>query len=286
MVCDSTRAVSEVVSLILIIVLVAALTAFIIIAVFGYTDLLVQPDLRPFTRDIPNSPVAYYGFDEQEGAVTKDLSGNRNDANLTNANWMTSALWRMHRYPSNSWMGFNGLNAYLSAPDRPTLDPTGDLTVEAWERWSVSPYPLPAAQQQAVIITKGNADSVYQYRLWHDYSSTQNPRFRFSIRVGTTVRQRYSITLAKKDTWYYVVGTWNRTTGRMSIFVNGIRESSATYATAALTTTANRLTVGARYNTNGITLSRFFPGQIDEVAVYNRCLSDAEVMERYRKYTT
>jgi hypothetical protein len=51
MVSDSTRAISEVVSPFLIVVLVAALVAFIIIALFGYTDLLVQRDLRRLRRE-------------------------------------------------------------------------------------------------------------------------------------------------------------------------------------------------------------------------------------------
>jgi hypothetical protein len=283
------RGLSQIFATILILILVSALGIIIGTSFLGYTDLLVNPDIRPFTRSIPGGALAYYGFDEGEGSMTEDLSGLGNNANLNLVSWRSSDLWRMHKYPSDHWVVLSGTNSYLWAPSSPSLNPTGNLTVEAWVKWNVDPASVPTTNRQTVILQKGYADT-YQYRLWHDYTTGQKPRFRFSIRIGGTTTTLTSTTRPQKDVWYHVVGTWNNrrtaTRGTMTLYVNGVQEAQNTnVVTGNLYTGIYRLSVGGRYTNTGMTaVDRLINGEIDEVGVYNRWLTNTEVQSRYSSY--
>jgi hypothetical protein len=283
------RGLSQIFATILILILVSALGIIIGTSFLGYTDLLVNPDIRPFTRSIPGGALAYYGFDEGEGSMTEDLSGLGNNANLNLVSWMGSDLWRMHKYPSDHWVALSGTNSYLWAPSSPSLNPTGNLTVEAWVKWNVDPASVPTTNRQTVILQKGYADT-YQYRLWHDYTTGQKPRFRFSIRIGGTTTTLTSTTRPQKDVWYHVVGTWNNrrtaTRGTMTLYVTGVQEAQNTnVVTGNLYTGIYRLSVGGRYTNTGMTaVDRLINGEIDEVGIYNRWMTNTEVQSRYSSY--
>lgn len=285
------RGISQIAAVILILFLVIGLAIMVGVSMIGYSEVLstLNPDIRPFTRSIPGGAVAYYGFDEGVGSITEDLSGLGNTANLNRAGWMGSDLWRMSKYPSDNWVFVGGTNSNLWAPSSPSLNLTGNLTVEAWVKWNVDPASVPTTNRQTVILQKGYADT-YQYRLWHDYTTGQNPRFRFSIRIGGTTTTLTSTTRPQKDVWYHVVGTWNNrrtaTRGTMTLYVNGVQEAqNINVVTGNLYTGIYRLSLGGRYtSTSMTTLDRLLTGEIDEVGIYNRWMTDTEVRSRYSSY--
>ena len=59
------------------------------------------------------------------------------------------------------------------------------------------------------------------------------------------------------------------------IFLNGVQANTAAYA-PAMATTADAVTLG-----NNIALSRQFNGTIYTVRMYNRALTDAEILQNY-----
>ncbi|WP_321504631.1 LamG domain-containing protein [uncultured Methanoregula sp.] len=276
----------------LIVVLVLGLTLFGSVAFLGYTNKMPSGNILPFSRVVPADALAYYGFDDAgSSTITKDLSPYDNDARLSGAQLLNSPLWREYKNPSDKWGFVSGQNSFFWVPASPSLNATGNLTVEAWVKWNVVPTAVTTANRQSVVLEKGYGDSVFQYRIAHsnNYGTGQSPYFTFAVRPGTTVRTVNSLTQPQKGVWYYVVGTWNSrntaTTGRLAIYVNGKLERSATYSTANLYTSPYRLTLGGQYTNAAMTTTgRFFNGDIDEVGITGRAMSADEIKSRYNRY--
>jgi hypothetical protein len=77
--------------------------------------------------------------------------------------------------------------------------------------------------------------------------------------------------------WHYLVGTYDGST--MKCYVDGSLEGTNTSFSGNLPVRIGDLRIGADYDT---TPGNFFNGSIDEVRVYNRALSAAEVGDLYR----
>jgi phosphatidylethanolamine-binding protein (PEBP) family uncharacterized protein len=83
------------------------------------------------------------------------------------------------------------------------------------------------------------------------------------------------------DQWYHVVGTFDSTTGNISIYLDGVLSDSNTlFGTDNLVNTNNlNLTIGGFSNDPTYGTSSF-NGTIDLIRIYNRSLSAAEVEQR------
>jgi len=84
-------------------------------------------------------------------------------------------------------------------------------------------------------------------------------------------------------TWYHVVGTINYTTAFHSIFINGVLANSGapTGGAYAATTTAATNSKCAAIGSEDDISSKFWDGFMEDVRLYSRLLSDAEVMTMY-----
>lgn len=70
--------------------------------------------------------IAHYTFDEAAGSVLKDCSRNGNDGVIRQATWVKS--------PRGHALSFNGIDSLVEIRRNPSFDLTGDATVEAWLR--------------------------------------------------------------------------------------------------------------------------------------------------------
>ena len=67
----------------------------------------------------PVGMVSNWDFDEGIGSTANDETTNNNDGSLSGGKFGNA-------------LKFDGLNDYVNIPDNPTLDITGDITLEAW----------------------------------------------------------------------------------------------------------------------------------------------------------
>jgi hypothetical protein len=79
--------------------------------------------------------------------------------------------------------------------------------------------------------------------------------------------------------WHHIAGVADGAT--MKIFVDAVLVASRIYATTAYGSNASAFNVGGNVFGTG----RYFPGMIDEVVVYDRALSDAQVAQLYANQT-
>ena len=95
--------------------------------------------------------VAAYNFDQGNGNVLADTSGNNNNGTITGASWVTNGKF-------GGALSFSGAtNSYVTVPNAASLQLTSSMTLEAW----VDPTTLDRADQGwSAAIAKEHRNSI------------------------------------------------------------------------------------------------------------------------------
>ena len=156
---------------------------------------------------------------------------------------------------------FNGTNAQVTVPNAASLQLTTGMTLEAW----VFPTTTPTGWR--AIVDK-NVDGYY---LMASTDNGNRPGVGGTWTDGN--KNVFGPSVLPVNTWTHLASTFDGSTVRL--FVNGVQVASQAQ-TAALQTTTATLQIGAdAYPTE------YFAGLIDEVRIYNRALSAAEIQSRH-----
>ena len=196
--------------------------------------------------------VAAYGFNEGSGATVIDASGNGNNGTITNATWTTAGKY-------GSALSFNGTNSWVTINDSPSLDLTNGMTLEAW----VSSKSL--TNKQDVLMKE--RPSGLSYALYATNNSSKPPAG-YLNKGGSNVTAVGTTNLVL-NTWTFLAATYNGS--KLSLYVNGTLVKS-TSTTGNMVTSTGALRIGG-----DSVFGEYFNGLIDEVRVYNRALSQAEI---------
>ena len=140
-----------------------------------------------------------------------------------------------------------------------------EFSIEAWINVSQAKDGLVVGEFGPVC---GGGNEVYGI-----YTS-ETGYFGFSLHNGTTLKSIYSYNPFRLHDWYHVVGVYNRT--QMKIYVNGILNRT-TDSSGLLNPIGYKFNIGKWIQCNIYD----FKGVVDEVAVYNKALSDEEISRYY-----
>ena len=194
--------------------------------------------------------VAAYAFEEGAGPTISDISGRGNTGTLTNATWTETG-----RY--GRALSFNGTNAWVTVADAASLDLTNAMTLEAWVR----PATL-SGWRTALIKERGTGLSYALYA--HD-----GARPNVYIRLGGGDRTVAGTSAIAANTWTHLATTFDGATLRL--YVNGAQVASRPFS-GSITASADPLRIGGN-----APWGEYFSGLIDEVRVYSRVLTAAEI---------
>ena len=194
--------------------------------------------------------VAAYGFNEGTGTTVTDASGNTNTGAISGATWITTGK-------NGGALLFNGTNARVSIPSSTSLNPTSAITLEAWV------YPT-AAQSGWRTIIQHEVDA---YFLHASANGALSPAGGGTI-GGSTVFAETGTALAI-NTWSHLAMTFGANTIRL--YINGTQVATAS-RTGTIETNSNPVSIGSNS-----TYGEYFQGRIDDVRIYNRALSVAEI---------
>jgi hypothetical protein len=211
----------------------------------------------PITVSVNNTVstglVAAYAFNEGAGTAAQDSSGLGNGGTLNNAVWTSAGMF-------GSALSFNGSNSWVSVVDSASLDLTTSMTLEAWVR----PSSL-SADWRTVILKERPAGLAYA--LYATDGASRPPAGYIAV-SGSDIGV-VGPTLLGINTWTHLAMTYDGATLRL--YVNGqLANSRSTSGAAAISTSPLRIGGNA-------TWGEWFSGLIDEVRVYNRVLSQAEI---------
>jgi large repetitive protein len=205
--------------------------------------------------------VGHWAFDEGAGTTAADSSGNGLDGTLQySPGWATNGS--CHR---GACISFDGSDDYVRIPDSAALRLTGDLTVSAWIR------PTGARTLQSVVSKR------YEFELGPVSNLAPYPlRWSHKQEDGTLVSGELAPAI-ESEQWQHVVLVRDGAAKQLRGYKNGALAASSGYATPPGTSTY-ALNIGRNPGGN-----QRFRGLIDEVRLYNRALSAAEVQELYNQ---
>lgn len=206
-------------------------------------------------------PVAYYNFNENQGASVHDISGNNNTGTW---NGSGPTHWVQGKYGSAG--NFNGSSDYVVSSSLTNL-PSGDKpkTIEAWFRHSTCTGTDGGAP--GTIGGFGDPSTGHNFQIEACTSD-------FYI-LGWSGASDWDTGVAtapyKDNNWHYITVTYDGTT--TTLYIDGKSKASTTSKT--WNTTLTRIVIGQEIDLAG----RNFNGQIDDFRIYNYARTQKQVLQ-------
>ena len=196
--------------------------------------------------------VAWWNFNEGSGLIAYDVSGNANNGTLANSPTWVGGI--------NGWaLNFGGSEASVSIPNSSLFDfGTGDFSFSSWVKPSSVTTLNTIAEiglYTAGILIRPNGGYLQVYIQSTGYTS----QFPFSMVAGN---------------WYHVIVL--RDNSSLKVFINTIQSGTSPTSTDNIAVNS----VGYIGRSSHTTAQNFL-GIIDDVRIYNRALSVAEIEQLY-----
>ncbi|HEW79229.1 MAG TPA: LamG domain-containing protein [Phycisphaerales bacterium] len=202
--------------------------------------------------------IAHWTLDEGDGTTAYDSAGD-NDGTLVNGpTWTTGQI--------DGALSFDGDDGVYIEGSSGTSSPlniyNSDITISSWVR--IGTGGTIVARAKPYYIT-------YRLGIGSDSKAYINV---YRRGAGHTVIR--SDEILDRDTWYHIVGVFDRSSDRGYIYVNGILEADDSMPDAPAGN--DGLTkIGCRNNVNDMP----FNGVIDDVRIYDRALADDQIQQLY-----
>jgi hypothetical protein len=201
--------------------------------------------------------ISYWKFDENSGTSLSDSAGSNTGTfnGTTGSQWVTGKI--------NSGLSFNGSNNYVSFST--TSATVNSVTITAWV------YLTSTSGTKGIYSwgpTSGCSPGLQYFSV-----SSGNLYLGSSCGAGVT-----GSTTLSTNTWYFVAVTIDGS-GNATLYVNASSVAGPTNGRSAFTQSTGNDTIGAYYSAGSLT--GYFSGRIDEVAVWTRALSQSEITSLY-----
>ncbi|MGF1613957.1 MAG: LamG-like jellyroll fold domain-containing protein, partial [Gammaproteobacteria bacterium] len=195
------------------------------------------------------SPVAAYNFEEARGPIVVDASGQGHHGTIAGAK-------RTRHGQFGRALLFDGVDDWVTIPDADALDLSTGMTLQAWV------YPTSNTAWRTILMKEQPGDFIYYLGA--------NPSNQPVAIVGARGQpEAYDPTPMPLKKWRHLAATYDGQSLRL--FVNGAQVATQAQ-TAALINSDGQITLGG-----DAVWGRFFKGRIDEVRLYRRALSEAEI---------
>ncbi len=207
--------------------------------------------------------VAHWPMEDPAGTTVSDLSGNGHNGTATGTFVTCGCLGQCRIFASAA-------SDYVTIPDHNDFHFTGDFSLAAWVRLA------DISNSEAKILAKFSS---YQSADGYEISIRSDRRFAFEISDPTLVGQTialWSMNTIETDKCYFLVAT--RKADRMEVYINASIEGETSSPTQVLSDPA-AIRIGNRALGPD---DQGFPGEIDDLRVYDHALSQAEIDELYR----
>lgn len=217
----------------------------------------LENEITSLESSILNSSglIGYWKFDEGNGNVVSDSSGNGNNGTVYGAMWASGEIG----YALN----FDGVDDYVSIPSW-NLSSLTSLTVAAWINSPLNNNGCIFCGQNGEFMLHNDADVVG-----------------FSVKLQGEWYDVFSNSTITPNSWHYIVGVWTKGVC-IKIYVDGILVGeNDTIPDAYIFSPGPSYTarMGADYSGQS-----FFHGSIDEVRIYNRAFNYSDVFSLYSSY--
>lgn len=195
--------------------------------------------------------VGYWAFDEAAGDKASDATGNGHNGQFEGApKWVEGKF--------GSALEFDGATDYVAVTDHDSLDFEENLTIMAW----FSPTDILTSRRMMV-----KNDSIF---VIFDFGNTNSADL--LLKPNNTFAES-TTTVWNIGEWYHYAGTFDGKT--MKVYINGKLEGEAANDVPITPSDLDFWIGGDDYGRP----SDFFPGIIDEVRIYEKALSEADIQK-------
>jgi hypothetical protein len=211
------------------------------------------------SANFPTDYISYYKFENN----ANDETG-RNNGTVIGATWTSSGKF-------GGAYNFNGNGKYISSTSN-SLKIAGHYTISFWIKGNSNAGGAGGSEYQQPVRQGINGYN-YQFNWIHGNDAYDKSCAFYD--TGNVWRSSGSApSTMTAGTWYNINCVWNGT--RLSIYINGIEESYSNIGAVTPNTDNGILIIGANS-----TAETPFSGYIDELMIFNRSLSSAEVQQLY-----
>jgi hypothetical protein len=231
-------------------------------------DWLAEDDVVATRNPGEANLVAYYPLNEGDGNNAEDVVGDHNGTLAGDVSWLTpgfigsSAIHVNHTAGSRVGIGtWNPVGHW---------DPcTGDLTLAVWAKWAGT-----TGEDQGLI---GKRDSIWDINsTMFSFGITGWPAYTTSMLAlrGNTDVTSGNVTMGDYlGRWTHLAATVDGNVA--TLYINGVEVASGTFTFGPNTVAS--MAIGNTNGVNGGQNTQTFNGDLDEVRIYNRALTAAEV---------
>jgi len=191
------------------------------------------------------------------GTTWTDLSGNSNNGTLTNGPTFSSA--------NGGSIAFDGTNDYININSSNSLLSAAQGTVNIWFKYNSISVNGNSIISKIDSVQSNNGYNIY---LYNNYIIGE-------IKVsGTAYNIGFSVS---SGIWYNSTITYS-SNGFISCYLNGIKRGTYNLPSFTMTTQALRLA------TANDTYWGYFNGNISNVQIYNKVLTDSDILKNYNTF--
>lgn len=218
------------------------------------------------TQRVESGLVGYWHFDEGTATTAYDASGNGNTGTLTNSpTWQSGS-----NCEAGSCLSFAAASSpHVNISDNTSIKPSV-VTIGAW-------FNTTDKTLQQKIISKTESGS-YSLSL-NENNVCGSSNYCFAVYAGGSYRTATSsLSIIANNQWMFGVGTYDGVT--VKLYLNGQLAGSNSY-TGTISHSSTPLCIGSESTTGSCAGGNYFSGKIDEVRIYNRALTAAEILNQY-----
>ncbi|HXH09768.1 MAG TPA: LamG domain-containing protein [Alphaproteobacteria bacterium] len=224
----------------------------------------VPPPSKDTSLPPSQGAIARWKLDETQGTTASDSSGNNNTGTLFSGSTICSnpptagcPTW------TDGALHLDGSNDYVSVPHSLTLSVAGDLTIVGWI------YPTNIAKGRQGILFKHH-NNEYEVIM----EATGKISFYHGDGGWEDIAEPAGM-VATQNQWNHITITRTMRDKTIRFYLNGSFVGAAPFTKTPMTS-ANRVIIGSRAGAQF-----YFQGFINDIGIYNRVLSSAEIESVY-----
>ena len=172
----------------------------------------------------------------------------------------------------NNALQLDGNGAFAWVPDNSALDPTNQLTVEAWvysDRYDYNSW-------QEFVMKGGNSSSTPRQYFIRPYEGSGRLEFAFHDSNNDLHNQKSNDTLVNGN-WYHVAGVYDGE--YMRVYINGVLEGEDDEGAFTIQQSSGMLAFGRLGDID----AEYLDGKIDEVRIWNVARTQTQIVSTMNK---
>jgi hypothetical protein len=216
-----------------------------------------------FEFDSAANLIGHWAFDEGTGQTASDSSGTGNNGTLGTTSGVEASDPTWVCVTGGNALDFDGTDDLVTAPDYDVLNA---ITISAWV------YADTLSTSDGIISKRTGTEVAGNWALRVDNTTADHLEWMVWSGVDSSTSQLSSVGSITTGAWIHVAVTFDDATNTTRFYFNGTPDLFGTNVTYPLANNAQPIAIG--WSGQG---SQNFDGRIDDVRIYSRVLSPAEI---------